>query len=141
VDYTDPGDHFNQAMFLQGSWLNGREAIKHGRATENYEDYIAMRVFARSANIVIDLEDGVEPFTVKVSVTDLDTGVDRPLDESEAGVDIVYQDGESFLEVVEGRMYFALSRSEFGETELKFSSNSPEFALFAMTFGAYLTVD
>jgi thiol-disulfide isomerase/thioredoxin len=139
--YTDPGNHFNQAMFLQGSWHNGLEAIKHGRATDNYEDYIAMHVFARSANIVIDLEEGFEPFIVKVTVADADTGLDRPLDESEAGVDIVYRDGESFLEVNEGRMYFALSLSEYGETDLKFSSNSPDFALFAMTFGAYLTVD
>jgi thiol-disulfide isomerase/thioredoxin len=141
ADYTDPGNHFNQAMFLQGSWLNGLEAIEHGRATDNYEDYIAMRVFARSANIVIDLEEGVEPFAVKVTVADEDTGLDRPLDESEAGVDIVYRDGESFLEVNEGRMFFALSLPEYGETELKFASNSPDFALFAMTFGAYPTVD
>jgi hypothetical protein len=141
ADYTDPGNHFNQAMFLQGSWLNGLEAIEHGRATDNYEDYIAMRVFARSANIVIDLKEGVEPFAVKVTVADEDTGLDRPLDESEAGVDIVYRDGESFLEVNEGRMFFALSLPEYGETELKFASNSPDFALFAMTFGAYPTVD
>ena len=128
-------------MFLQGTWINGLEAIKHGRVTASYEDYIAMRVFARSANIVIDLEEGVEPFTVRVSVTDAETGIKRALDESEAGVDIVYRDGESLLEVTEGRMYFALSLPEYSETELKFSSNSPDFALFAMTFGAYLTID
>ena len=141
ADYIDPGEHFNQAMFLQGTWINGLEAIKHGRVTASYEDYIAMRVFARSANIVIDLEEGVEPFTVRVSVTDAETGIKRALDESEAGVDIVYRDGESLLEVTEGRMYFALSLPEYSETELKFSSNSPDFALFAMTFGAYLTID
>jgi thiol-disulfide isomerase/thioredoxin len=141
VDYIDPGEHFNQAMFLQGTWINGLEAIKHGRATANYEDYIAMRVFTRSANIVIDLEEGVEPFTVRVSVTDAETDIERALDESEAGVDIIYRDGESLLEVTEGRMYFALSLPEYSETKLKFSSNSPDFALFAMTFGAYLTID
>lgn len=140
-DYEDPGEHFNQFLFLQGSWTAGLESIEHARETENFEDYIALRSFARSANAVIDLEDGVEPFKVKVTIEDKETGVERALNEDEAGVDIVVEDGETFLHVDEGRMYFVLSLPDFDDRELKFRSNSADFALFAMTFGAYEDVD
>ena len=140
LDYTDPGNHLNQFLFLQGPWFNGLESIKHGRETENFEDYIALKLRARSANAVIDLADGVEPFRVMVTVDDPATGEERPLTEEEAGEDIVFDAGGTFLNVDESRVYFVLSLPEFDERELKFSSNSPEFALFAMTFGAYAEI-
>lgn len=139
--YEDPGDHTNQVMYLQGDWFNGAESIKHARSTENYEDYIALKFHARSANIVIDLEEGVEPFLVKVTIKDVASGEYRPINEAEAGSDIVYEDGESFLRVDSPRMYYAVSLSDFDDREIRFSSNSEHFALFAMTFGAYETVD
>jgi thiol-disulfide isomerase/thioredoxin len=138
--YEDPGDHFNQFLFLEGLWFNGLESVKHARATESYEDYIALRFFARSANAVIDIEDGVEPFKVKVTIEDQETGEERALLPEEAGEDIVYEDGESFLVVDEGRLYFVVSLPAFDDRELKFRSNSPDFALFAMVFGAYADI-
>ena len=140
-EYVDPGNHFNQFLFLNGVWTSGLESIKHGRATEAYEDYIGLKFSARSANAVIDLEEGVEPFKVKVTIEDKVSGIERPLAENEAGVDIVFEDGETFLNVDEGRMYFVVSLPDFDDRELKFSSNSPDFGLFAMTFGAYELVD
>ena len=139
--YVDPGEHLNQFLFLEGPWFNGLESIKHARATEGYEDYIALRFSARSANAVIDLEAGVEPFRVRVTIEDSDTGLDRALLPEEAGLDIVFDGNETFLDVNEGRMYFVVSLPAFDDRELKFSSNSPDFALFAMTFGAYEDVD
>ena len=139
--YEDPGEHFNQFLFLHGSWFNGLESVKHGRATQDYEDYIALRLFARSANAVIDLEEGVEPFRVKVTIEDKENGEERALRPEEAGQDIRFEDGESFLLVDEGRMYFVLSLPVIDTRELKFRANSPDFALFAMTFGAYVDVD
>jgi thiol-disulfide isomerase/thioredoxin len=140
-DYVDPGEHFNQFMFLEGSWRSDLEAIKHGRATENFEDYIGLRFFARSVNAVINLEEGVEPFKVRVTIEDKETGVERPLTEDEAGVDIAFEGGETFLNVDEGRMYFVVSLPDFDDRELRYSSNSEDFALFALVFGAYESVD
>lgn len=90
---------------------------------------------------MIDLEEGVEPFKVKVTIEDKESGVERALTENEAGADIAFEDGETFLKVDAGRMYFVVSLPDFDDRELKFSSNSPDFALFAMTFGAYELVD
>ena len=143
--YRDPGDHQNQFMYLHGSWRSDLEAITHGRETENYEDYIALRFFARSVNIVVDLEEGVEPFEVEVTIAeslapDAAPGTElvyRPLTADEAGEHIVIEGGRSYFVVDEPDLYNVVSLPEFGDAELKFSSNSTHFALFALTFGSY----
>ncbi|MCY4582362.1 MAG: hypothetical protein OXE50_06125, partial [Chloroflexi bacterium] len=143
--YRDPGNHLNQFIYLQGTWRSDPEAITHGRETEDYEDYIALRFFARSVNIVVDLKGGVEPFEVEVTLAenlpeDAEPWVEltyRPLTEEEAGEHIVIEDGRSYFVVDEPDLYNVISLPEFGDAELKFSSNSPHFALFALTFGSY----
>ncbi|MDE2836883.1 MAG: redoxin family protein [Chloroflexota bacterium] len=143
--YLDPGEHFNHALFLHGSWHTDFEAISHGRETEDYEDYIALRFFARTVNIVLDLEEGVEPFEVEVTIAEsLPPGAEpgaelayRPLTPDEAGEHIVIEDGRSYFVVDEPDLYNVVSLPEFGDAELKFSSNSAHFALFALTFGSY----
>ncbi len=130
VFYTDPGEHMNQFMYLQGPWENGFEQIKHARETENYEDYIALQFVATSVNAVIDPEGG-DPFEVQVTIDG------RPLTEEEAGTDLMVENGRSFFEVDEPRMYEVIALPDFGNHELKLSSNSPDFSLFAFTFGAY----
>ena len=143
--YRDPGNHLNQFMYLHGSWRSDLEAITHARETENYEDYIALRFFARSVNIVVDLEEGVEPFEVEVTIADSPAeGADpsapldyRPLTADEAGDHIVIEGGRSYFVVNEPDLYNVISLPEFGDAELKFSSNSQHFALFALTFGSY----
>ena len=143
--YRDPGKHVNNALYLEGSWRTDHEAISHGRETENYEDYIALHFFARTVNIVIDLEEGVEAFEVEVTIAeslppDAESGAElvyRPLTADEAGEHIVIEGGRSYFVVDEPDLYNVVSLPEFGDAELKFSSNSPHFALFALTFGSY----
>ena len=129
--YQDPGDHLNQFIYLNGQWASGLEAITHARETEDYEDYIALKFFARSVNAVVNIEEGVGPFDVQVTLAD------APLKENEAGADVVVETGRSYFTVDEPRLYEVVSLPEFGEGELKFSSNSADFALFALTFGSY----
>ncbi len=144
-DYIDPGGHLNQFMYLHGAWTAGPESIKHGRATENLEDYIALLFFARSVNIVIDFESD-EPYEVEVTIAgansegDTEPGTElayRPLTADEAGEHIVIEDGRSYFVVDQPDLYNVVSLPEFGGAELKFASNSPDFALFALTFGSY----
>ena len=130
LSYVDPGDHQNQFMYLQGLWLNGVENLRHAQETQNYEDYIALKFAATSVNAVIDPE-GDEPFDVQVTIDG------RPLSVEEAGADLVIADGRSFFTVTDGRLYEVVALPEFSIHELKLSSNSPDFAFFAFTFGAY----
>ena len=131
IEYVDPGDHVNQFIYLQGLWNNGLENLTHARTTENYEDYIAINFYGTSVNVVLSLEDA-DPYDVRVTYDG------RPLQTSEAGADVLFDDeGNSFLRVTESRMYRVVDIPEYGGHELKLSSNSADFAVFAYTFGAF----
>ncbi len=128
--YTDPGDHLNQFVYLQGPWFNGFEELRHARETEGFEDYIALKFFATSVNAVIDPKGGA-PFDVQVTIDG------RPLLPEEAGADVIVSEGRSFFRVDQARMYEVVALPEFTSHELKLSANAEDFSLFAFTFGAY----
>ena len=63
----------------------------------------------------------------------------QPINVHQAGFDIEFDsNGNSYVNVTNGRMYNLLNKDEFGTGELQLSSNSPEFSLYAFTFGSYL---
>ncbi len=135
VDYSDAyalrGNYPRQQFVLSGLWRNERESIVHARETDDLSDYIALQFQGRSANVVIDPP---EPETFNVYV-ELDG---RPLTEDELGDDMQIDDeGRSFFTVDEGRMYKIVEVPEYVSRVLKLSSDSPNFAIFAFTFGIY----
>ena len=129
IDYQDGGTHQNHRFYLQGPWYNDIEAVRHARQTENFEDYIALKFTATSVNAVISPEKQ-ESFEVRVTLDG------RPLRPSESGADLIVAEGRSYFTVTGSRMYQVFAPPESGEHELKLSSNSDDFALFAFTFGA-----
>ena len=129
--YAERNSYPPQKFVLKGLWRNEQEAIVHARETMDLSDYIALRFHGRSANVVIDPP---EPDEFKVYV-ELDG---RWLMENEAGDDILFDDeGRSYFNVDEGRMYKIVETPEYVEDTLKLSSDSPNFAIFAFTFGTY----
>ncbi|MCH7607875.1 MAG: redoxin domain-containing protein [Chloroflexi bacterium] len=132
--YTDPGDHANGFLYLHGSWRSDLESITHARTTTGYEDYLALWFAARSVNAVVDFAPGTEAFEVQVTLDG------RPLRPEEAGGDIVIEGSRSYFRVDEARLYEVVALPEYGEGELTFSSNSIDFGLFALTFGAYADI-
>ena len=141
VLYEDPGEHVNHFLYLNGLWLNTLESLVHARETEDYEDYIALKFYGTSVNVVMSPEvqgEGEEsgslgdPYQVRIYLDD------GPVPEEQAGKDIMYDsEGNSFVSVDESRMYFLVNKEEFGGGELRLSSNSPDFTVFAFTFGSY----
>ncbi len=128
--YEDPGDHQNHFMYLHGLWRSEVENLVHARETENYEDYVLIKFFATEVNAVMRPSDS-NPFEVRLTLKDM------PLTTEQAGADVRFDDdGNSFVLVDEPRMYNLVDTPEFGGHELKMSSNSTEFSLFAFTFGA-----
>jgi len=121
--------HQRNRFYLQGTWLNYAEAIRHARQTENYEDCIALKFTGTNVNAVIDAEKTAS-FEVQVTIDG------RPLGSSEAGINRATADGRSLFTVTGGRMYQVVALPEFSEHELKLSANSDDFALCAFTFGA-----
>ena len=129
--YQDPGDHQNHYMYLSGLWLNTEESLVHARETSDYEDHIALRFFATSANAVI-APAGADSFRLRVELDG------QPLMPDQAGPDVMFaKDAESYIIVDEARMYRIVNTTTFQEHELTLSSNSSAFSLFAFTFGSY----
>ena len=131
IMYEDPGEHLNQFIYLHGLWHTDAESLIHARITDGHEDYMAIKFYATSVNVVMSSETN-EPYEVYVTMDG------KPLDSSEAGADIQFDDdGNSYLLVLASGMYRLVDISEYGGHELRLSSNSDDFSIFAFTFGAY----
>jgi thiol-disulfide isomerase/thioredoxin len=129
--YRDPGEHANHFLYLQGLWNNGLESLTHARETEDFEDYMAFKYYATSVNVVMTPEGG-SPYRVRITIDG------EPLAPDHTGSDIRFDDdGNSYVLVDGPRMYRLVEVAEFDGHELRLSSNSADFSVFAFTFGAY----
>ena len=132
VLYNDPGDHQNQFLYLHGLWRNEEERLVHARQTDDFEDYLALKFFATSVNAVMAPETIGESFIVRLTIDD------KPLTPEQAGFDVMFREnGDSYVLVGGSRLYNLINLPLLSGNELKLSSNSDEFVLFAFTFGAY----
>ncbi len=132
VLYDDPGEYLNHFLYLNGLWRNEAERLVHARSTENYEDYVVLKFYATSVNAVMAPVD-TESFDLVVTIDD------RPLTPDEAGFDVMFDDtGNSFVRVDDDRMYSLVNNEAFGGHDLKLSSNSASFSIFAFTFGSFV---
>ena len=141
VLYEDPGEYINHFLYLNGLWLNTEESLVHARETMDYEDYIALKFFGTSVNVVMSPESHgegeasaqpAEPYNVRIFLDD------APVPEEQAGRDVMYDsDGNSYVTVDTSRMYFLVNKEMFGGGELRLASNSTDFNVFAFTFGSY----
>jgi thiol-disulfide isomerase/thioredoxin len=126
----DTQEHLNNFLYLQGMWYNGPDGARHARVTDDLKDYVGFKYFSTSVNAV--LGGGGEAYKVYVTVDDAaiplgDRGADIEEDE----------EGATFITVDMDRMYGVIDSPEYGGHEMKLSSNSDQFTVFAFTFGAY----
>lgn len=133
--YTDipSAQRQHNLWYLQGVWETDRESIVHARETNDLEDYIALLVRGRTANVVLTVAEDGEPFNVYVELDG------NWLQRDEAGSHIQWDDeGRSYIRVTENDLYRLVFLPEWSEHELKLSSNSDQFRIFAFTFGSYV---
>ena len=131
IDVSAAGRVGNK-WYAQGLWRNGEEAMIHARETMNLEDYIALNFTARTVNVVLNLEDESKPYKVYV---ELDGGRLQP---EFAGDHVRFDDLGGYVLVDRNDLYRLVKLPEWSRHELKLSSNSDQFAMFAFTFGSYL---
>ena len=119
--------------YLEGLWRIEDDAIVHARQTEDLKDYMAFIVRGRTANVVLTVAEDGQPFNVYVELDG------RWLFPNEAGSHVQWDDeGRSFIRVTENDLYRLLFLPEWSEHELKLSSDSNQFRIFAFTFGSYV---
>ena len=131
-NFVAPDELDPHLIFFHGPWAVGPENIKHARVSHNYEDYLALKYSAKSVNAVLTSDSG-EPYRVRVTLDG------QYLTEDNKGSDVqIGEDGESYLQVDQPRLYAIIDSPQYTQRqELKLSSNSPDFGLFAFTFGVY----
>ena len=130
VLYEDRDFHVNHFVYLHGLWNNHQEYIKHARHTERLDDYIAIKFSATSVNAVMG-QLGERNYKVYITMDGL------PLNSTNAGFDIEFDEkNNSYVLVNESKMYQLINLQSLESHELKLSSNSVEFSLFAFTFGS-----
>ena len=119
-------------IFFHGPWEVGSEHVRHGRLTNNYEDYLTLKYSAKSVNAVLTSNSG-EPYQVRITLDG------EYLTEENAGSDIQFgEDGETYLLVEQPRLYEIIDSPGYTQGQvLRMSSNSNNFGLFAFTFGVY----
>ncbi len=132
ANFEAPEDLEPHHIYFQGPWLVEAERTKHARVTEDYADYITLKYSARSVNAVLTSDTG-EAYRVRVTLDG------EYLTEANKGADIrIGEAGESYLLVDEPRLYEIIDSPAYTQRkELRLSANSPDFGLFAFTFGIY----
>ena len=134
ANFSITEDQQPHKIYFEGAWHVGPESSTHGRMTESFEDYLALVYSATSVNAVLTSDSG-EPYKVRITVDD------EYLTDFNKGSDIIIgDDGESYLWVTSPSLYNVISNDSYVRRQnLKMASNSPDFGLFAFTFGVYDT--
>ena len=117
-------------IYFNGLWSIREESSQHARETSEYEDYIVLIYSAKSVNAVLTSESK-KPYRVLLTMNG------EPLTEENKGRDVIIgANGESYIEAGVARLYELVDNPQYlpGQV-LLMSSNSPDFGLFAFTFG------
>ena len=132
IDFMVSDDLLPSKIYFSGPWLIEAERAKHARETTGYEDYIDLKYSAKSVNVVLTSDSG-EPYKVRLTING------EYLTEANKGDDVIIgDDGESYILVDEPRLYALVNNPSYVKREvLRMSSNSPDFGIFAFTFGIY----
>ena len=132
IYFEEPKEMLANSIYFSGLWFLGEDLVRHGQGTTGYEDYISLIYSARTVNAVLGSVPG-RPYKVQVTIDG------QFLTPENKGDDIVIDgNGESYLQVVEPRMYNLVAHPSYTRGhKLRLSSNSADFELFAFTFGVY----
>jgi thiol-disulfide isomerase/thioredoxin len=130
ASFIAPEDLVPHKVYFQGDWLAEPERARHGRFTQHFEDYIAVKYSAKSVNAVITSDSG-EPYRVRITMDG------EYLTDENRGADVtIGDDGESYILIDGPRLYSIVDNPAYVQgKELRISPNSADFGLFAYTFG------
>jgi len=122
VDYILPGRIKKNVIYLEGKWMSNENDLK----AEEGGVSIVLDFTATAVNIVSDS---------LVDTLELEVFIDgKYVSEERAGDDVQFDGDRAFVLVDEPRLYNVF-RWEYGNYELRLTTNSEEFKFNAFTFG------
>jgi len=125
TDFRSAGEPVDGKVMFSGRWSTGQDGVtsadKQGKAE--------LRYHARSVYGVLSVANPRKPVRVYL----LEDG--KPLDRTNAGVDVQFDSQDSFVEVGPPRMYYLVKNSAFGSHLLTIEPQAPDFELHSFTYG------
>jgi thiol-disulfide isomerase/thioredoxin len=118
--------HEEGRLYYQGTFIPMRQRLRHGGATSDLHDYIALRYRATEVNVVAGRTEARD---YKVYVW-LDG---KAIPKAFQGDDIGHDSKGSYFTVTAPRMY-NLIRGPYGPHEIVLASDSPDFEIYSYTF-------
>ncbi len=115
--------HEPEALYLNGNWQQEPEYLEH---EDDEEAYILLIFNGKEVNLVL-----TSPEEAEVEIL-LDG---KPVSQEEAGKDIVFRDGRSFLSVNRDDMFRLIKSNVSGQHEIKLITRTKGLRIFAFTFG------
>lgn len=120
-EYVDNGGNTSGVIYLQGMWKQHKEFLEY--LGQDYKGWIAYRYHASEVNVVLS---GVGIAEVAYN--------NFPIPEKDAGEDITFVDGKSFVKL-EGPDMYNLIKHEGYESGLLTIKPFNEMKIYAYTFG------
>lgn len=122
--YSIPSEMEEGVFYLNGYWTPQKENL----FASGLDTTLAMKYRAKEANIV--LKTDAQSTTVEV----LQDGM--PVNKDDAGSDITFQDGKSYLTVVEPRMYSVTDNRKWGAHRLDFKITGGALHVYSFAFSS-----
>lgn len=111
--------------YLAGDWRLGNESLSRPDGASG-ESSLYLRYEAKEVNLVANPPQ--QPGKIEL----LQDG--HPLPAEDAGADVRFEDGQSFIVVDQPRMYMLVNNREFGTHDLTLRTTSDGIALYVFTF-------
>jgi thiol-disulfide isomerase/thioredoxin len=128
--YADNGSHDEGHIYLNGKWrLEEEQATFEGENGAPGGNYLLLPYKANEINAVMAAPRGE---TTRVYVN----RDGEPLATGDAGADVAFDDGRSYVDVSVGRMYRLLDAEKYDVAELSLHPTEAGVSLFAFTFGS-----
>ncbi len=128
LEYVDLSSesYEDEQFYLDGKWEVGGEFARHA---ESEIGSIAIIYHGTEVNFVAKNSD-INQGKVYIEVDG------KPLREEAAGEDVILDDdGLSYINVAEPKMYQAIKDPDYGEHVFRIKTTSPSFSIYAYTFG------
>ncbi len=118
-EYFDPGHHLENVIYLSGKWRQEPEYLEF----ENRAGYISIKYYASEVNVVMDGQGAAKVLLDK-----------KPLTKENAGQDVLFRNGESYVNIDRAGMYNIVKSDAFGTGELSIIPFR-HLRVYAYTFG------
>ncbi len=129
VLYSSMARQVPRGFSAHGLWKNNPDDFEHARSTPQAKDYVGIRYRAGEVYAVMNVRRGA---TARVYVT----RDGKPVPARKRGVDVVADPrGRTYMDVREGRMYYAIQNEDMGPHELRLSPTDTGIAINSFTFG------